>query len=222
MLSHSLPLPTKEHGQKACSRLHWFSMKIPRNLGQCFSLNSIYPKIHLCVGYGGVRHLALFVIRRLSCRRAAPSRLVFLTVRSSPNLPNKEEDEAHLKCLPRGHRLLVVGGAGLTLLPLLRVPKIPFCCPLNDICHAPTSSSGVIRIGPPVWNWRKRKILKMILAYMAANGPVWKPQALKIHNRIYRAWLWGCSQVWWTLLLLLLTTSASTCLQHSRNLRTAL
>ena len=35
---------------------------------------------------------------------------------------------------------------------------------------------------------------------------------------IYRAPLIGGPQVWWILFLLLLTTSASTCLQHSRNL----
>ena len=34
----------------------------------------------------------------------------------------------------------------------------------------------------------------------------------------YRAPLIGGPQVWWILFLLLLTTSASTCLQHSRNL----
>ena len=35
---------------------------------------------------------------------------------------------------------------------------------------------------------------------------------------LYRARLIGGPQVWWILFLLLLTTSASTCLQHSRNL----
>ena len=38
---------------------------------------------------------------------------------------------------------------------------------------------------------------------------------------IYRESLKGLSQVWWFLFLLLLTTTASTWLQHSRNLGTA-
>ena len=50
------------------------------------------------------------------------------------------------------------------------------------------------------------------------------PQLVKRVTSLHgnRAWLLGRSQVWWTLFLRVLSTSASTCLQCSRNLETAL
>ena len=46
--------------------------------------------------------------------------------------------------------------------------------------------------------------------------------AMFFRFQVYKEYLKGHSQVWWILFLLLLTSSASTCLQHSRNLGLAL
>ena len=50
-------------------------------------------------------------------------------------------------------------------------------------------SSGVIRIGLPVWMWIWWKFFKTKWAQKAANGPVWMPQALKTLCLI-QFWSW--------------------------------
>ena len=39
--------------------------------------------------------------------------------------------------------------------------------------------SGVIRIGLPVWRWKRSKIFRKWEVQSAANGPEWRPHALK-------------------------------------------
>ena len=55
---------------------------------------------------------------------------------------------------------------------------------------------------------------------LAKRVGAWSTLCLK--NATYRGRQKSASQVWWILLLLLLTTSASTCLEHSRNLGSTL
>ena len=50
-------------------------------------------------------------------------------------------------------------------------------------------SSGVIRIGSPVWKCKSWKLFRTNVAQQAANGLVWMPQALKAHC-IIQFWDW--------------------------------
>ena len=64
--------------------------------------------------------------------------------------------------------------------PIFKVGWIPFS-------HYWTS--GVIRIGLPVWKWKRWKCFWTKWAEGTANGPVWMPQALKILSLI-QFWSW--------------------------------
>ena len=49
--------------------------------------------------------------------------------------------------------------------------------------------SGAIRIGLPVWRWKRWNNFRMWEVQRAANGPVWMPQALKTLCLIH-FWSW--------------------------------
>ena len=56
----------------------------------------------------------------------------------------------------------------------------------------PYGPSGVIRIGLPVWKWKRWKMIPTKWAQGAANGPVWMPQGLKALCLI-QFWCWVIS-----------------------------
>ena len=113
----------------------------------------------------------------------------------------------------RRRRVGPIAYSSLVSLPMslfFVISSSPLC--MQYVVFLPFSISSIRRpsVHCPTSSCRRRRSSRLQFDHRA--GCPLPPPCM------YRARLIGGPQVWWILFLLLLTTSASTCLQHSRNL----